>query len=61
VDAYLFLPTTATFNGPTSFANGDVLDTRDLTSLTQVMLLGGDATNTNEISIGRPELYWQQL
>jgi hypothetical protein len=55
VDAPLYLPTTAVATSPswpslpTLFANGDVLDTRPLTQLLLVQLLGGDANDNNVI------------
>lgn len=55
VDAPLFLPTTAIATSPsfpslpTNWVNGDVLDTRALTSLLLLQLLGGDANDNNVI------------
>jgi hypothetical protein len=49
VDAPLYLPTTV--DAADFFANGAELTTRNLTSLDTLLLLGGDATNDNDIQI----------
>jgi hypothetical protein len=50
VDAPLFLPTT--IKTATNYADSKALTTRPLTLLDMVMLLGGDATNDDEIELG---------
>lgn len=49
VDRALYLPTTAV--AQSSYGQNHILDVRPLTGLNTVTLLGGDATNNNEIDI----------
>jgi hypothetical protein len=49
VDRALYLPTTAV--AELSYGQNHILDVRPLTDLNTVILLGGDATNDNEIDI----------
>lgn len=48
-DAWLYLPTTMT--SATGWANSDTLTTRPKTDLATLVLLGGDATNNDEIEV----------
>ena len=53
IDAPLYLPTTPTTPvTETAYYDSHALDTRPLTTLNNVKLLGGDATNDNTISLG---------
>jgi hypothetical protein len=52
-DRALYLPTTVMYPGPAaSYAHSKLLDTRPLTALGTLLLLGGDATSNNYIDIG---------
>ncbi|MCA9950785.1 MAG: hypothetical protein KDE48_14140 [Anaerolineales bacterium] len=48
-DAYLYLPTTAVVD--TDYANSKAMDNHPTTTIGMVLLLGGDATNDDEIDI----------
>ncbi len=52
VDAPLYLPTTAVDVAVTDFAHSHLLDTQPLTSLSALLLLGGDATDDDIIGLG---------